>query len=134
MSTLLSLLRRASLLLRPAASFSMTFSGCMRSLNGLYSHPRNVLELQEYYEAIMVGPNESIKKILAEVLAGMPDAVREIFILKKFIDLTDEEIAYVCDIPIRKVETRYNSVLLELGRKSVEGICVTIRKGDRTNG
>jgi len=75
----------------------------------------NVLELRKAYSQWIIGPDERINKIIAEALSKMPDYVREVFILKRFIELTFEEIAYVCDMSKKRAIDLYNDGLNEIG-------------------
>jgi len=90
--------------------------------NTTHSQPRiadgihqNVLELQRTYGKLIIGPDEKTNEIVAEALARMPDDVREIVILKMFIELTFKEIAYVCDMSKKRAIGLYNHGLNEIG-------------------
>jgi len=104
-----------------------------RHLNITYRDCRHVLKSQRFYENVIGGPDEAINKLVAAALARMPDNVLEIFILKKFIELTEKEIAYVCGISKKKVERTYRSGLEEIGRMLTEGTLILAGKDERAN-
>jgi DNA-directed RNA polymerase specialized sigma24 family protein len=74
-----------------------------------------VLELRKAYSQLIIGPDERTNKMVAEALSRMPDDVREVFILKIFIELTFKEIAYVCDMSKKRAVSLYNRGLNEIG-------------------
>jgi RNA polymerase sigma-70 factor (ECF subfamily) len=64
--------------------------------------------------SVVQGPDDRAEKLLAEYLTKLPDAQRDIIVLKVFEGMTFKEIARICGLSINTAASRYRYALSKL--------------------
>ncbi len=70
---------------------------------------------------------KSLKKKIIAILSGLPFAQRHVFILSRFNNLTNNEIATILNISPKTVEKRIN-IVLKILRKEIVLIIITLQR------
>jgi len=80
---------------------------CLKQRKVHQANPHSVEDLSKVIEDSITGPDLKVLSQASEALAKIPDAQREVIVLKFFGELTFKEIARVCGVSMGTITSRY---------------------------